>query len=458
MKNNYKLIFSFGRVPIDFVIVFFSSIASYFLRPYTEFIPFIQILFLESQLISFGKYLIFSYIISFGFLIISSLSGLYSFKVRRLWKESVILFLSNSLLILCIPSVYALLWVETFFSRGVLMMIFLQIFIYAFISRVLLNSVYRFFAKKGKYLSNIAIFGDSSAINYAYKRIKNNYLFNCVYKNAYFDPKNIPIKDIDEIWFAKGRINKYENDLLHFAQSNQKLFRIIPNARDVLYAKTEESEISGMPILSMCFTRINGWNRVFKRLFDVIFSIIFIFLFSPFFIVVSCLIKLDSKGSVFYNSTRVGKNGKCFNMIKFRTMVNNADVLKEKLLSKNIRKNSPLFKIKSDPRVTKIGKVLRRFSIDELPQLFNVLIGDLSLVGPRAHLPDELVKYSPDQSRVLIVKPGITGISQVSGRSDLPFEKEIELDLYYIVNWSFLWDLFIIIKTVNVVIEGSGAD
>jgi lipopolysaccharide/colanic/teichoic acid biosynthesis glycosyltransferase len=143
-------------------------------------------------------------------------------------------------------------------------------------------------------------------------------------------------------------------------------------------------------------------------------------------------------------------------VFKFRSMVQNADALKETLLKKNERRDGPLFKIKNDPRITKLGKFLRRFDIDELPQLFNVVLGHMSLVGPRPHLPAEVARYKSYERRVFAVKPGITGLAQISGRSDLPFEEEVRLDLQYIEEWSLRRDIKILLYTVAVVLGKGG--
>jgi lipopolysaccharide/colanic/teichoic acid biosynthesis glycosyltransferase len=168
------------------------------------------------------------------------------------------------------------------------------------------------------------------------------------------------------------------------------------------------------------------------------------------------LIKLDSRGPVFYLQRRVGKDGHTFTMVKFRTMVRDAESLRAKLLAAN-EGAGLLFKMRSDPRVTRTGRWLRRYSIDELPQLLNVITGSMSLVGPRPPLPEETRKYGPDVRRRLLVKPGLTGLWQVSGRSDLPWDEAVRLDLRYVEDWSLAMDALILWKTVRAVLGGNGA-
>jgi len=179
-------------------------------------------------------------------------------------------------------------------------------------------------------------------------------------------------------------------------------------------------------------------------------------LLSPVFAVIAVLIKTTSKGPVFYRQERVGKDGTSFQMTKFRSMVPNAHQMLAPLAEKS-HGNELLFKMRDDPRVTKVGKVLRRYSIDELPQLLDVLRGDMSLVGPRPPLPTEVAQYGEDVHRRLLVKPGMTGLWQVSGRSDLSWEDSVRLDLYYVENWSLTQDLMILWRTARAVLHGGGA-
>ena len=194
-----------------------------------------------------------------------------------------------------------------------------------------------------------------------------------------------------------------------------------------------------------------------KRCFDVIASGIALVLLSGVFLIISILIKLDDPhGKVFYSQTRLGKDGRKFQMWKFRSMVADADKMVDKLLKKNDVEGA-MFKIKDDPRITRVGRVLRKHSLDELPQLYNVLRGDMSLVGPRPPLPREVVKYTDYDRQRLAVIPGCTGLWQVSGRSNLSFSEMVTLDIQYINNASFAQDILILLKAFSVFIHPTGA-
>ncbi len=197
-------------------------------------------------------------------------------------------------------------------------------------------------------------------------------------------------------------------------------------------------------------------NRL-KRYFDFLVSFFGIILLSPFLLLVAILIKLDSRGPIIYQQVRVGQYGRHFNFLKFRSMCYNADTMKNELMKFNESKDGVLFKMKKDPRITRIGRFLRKFSIDELPQLFNVLVGDMSLVGPRPPLPAEVKNYTLEDRKRLNVRPGITCIWQTSGRSDTSFQQQVELDKEYIASKGLLQDLWILVKTIPAVFFGRGA-
>jgi exopolysaccharide biosynthesis polyprenyl glycosylphosphotransferase len=193
-----------------------------------------------------------------------------------------------------------------------------------------------------------------------------------------------------------------------------------------------------------------------KRIIDIVFSILGIVVLAPLMLIVMMLIKLESKGPVFFGQNRVGLNGKQFKMYKFRSMVVNAEDLLDKLHDKN-EMSGPMFKMKDDPRITKVGKFIRKTSIDELPQLFNVLIGEMSLVGPRPNLPKEVIQFSEGQKQKLIVKPGITCYWQVMGRNNIDFERWVELDIKYIKERSLWLDLKLILRTFTVLFGDENA-
>jgi exopolysaccharide biosynthesis polyprenyl glycosylphosphotransferase len=231
---------------------------------------------------------------------------------------------------------------------------------------------------------------------------------------------------------------------------------LAPALLDVAGPRTSIRSAAGLPLLYMDHPDLTGIRQAVKSVFDRLAAFSALLVLAPLFLAIAAAIKLGDGGPVLFRQVRVGCNGRSFHVVKFRTMVRNAEQQKVLLEQRN-EGNGVLFKIRDDPRVTRAGSWLRRFSLDELPQLINVLVGQMSLVGPRPALPDEAAKYGDYVRRRLAVRPGITGLWQVSGRSDLPWEEAVRLDLRYVENWSFALDLQIIWKTWSAVIRGHGA-
>lgn len=229
-----------------------------------------------------------------------------------------------------------------------------------------------------------------------------------------------------------------------------------PALTDVAGPRIHTQQVAGLPLMHVTTPTLEGGQRVAKRLFDIAISGVLIIIASPIMALLALVITLDSRGPVLFRQERIGIGGAPFKMLKFRSMVVDAEAQLAKLADRN-EANGVLFKIKNDPRITRVGGVLRRYSLDELPQLFNIFAGSMSLVGPRPPLPQEVAAYEHDVRRRLLVKPGLTGLWQVSGRSNLSWQDSVRLDLYYVENWSLAGDLVIILRTVRAVFFSTGA-
>ena len=234
---------------------------------------------------------------------------------------------------------------------------------------------------------------------------------------------------------------------------------LAPALTNIAGPRIHTQPVAGLPLIHVDHPTYRGANRILKRLFDLFGSVALVVLFSPVLLSVAVAIKMTSKGPVFFRQDRVGLNGETFKMIKFRSMVVDAETRLAALKQAQTADagNQVLFKMKNDPRITGVGRFIRRFSIDELPQLFNVVVGDMSLVGPRPPLRSEVDLYGADALRRLLVKPGMTGLWQVSGRSDLTWDDSVRLDVYYVENWSITGDLAILWRTARAVVGSSGA-
>jgi exopolysaccharide biosynthesis polyprenyl glycosylphosphotransferase len=231
---------------------------------------------------------------------------------------------------------------------------------------------------------------------------------------------------------------------------------VSPALLDVAGPRTTVRPTAGLTLLHVDHPQLDGFRVVLKDLFDRTAAGAALIMLAPLMAVLALTIKLHDRGPALFTQTRVGKDGRAFRIYKFRTMVVDAEQRKKELLTAHAR-DHVLFKLRNDPRVTAIGAHLRRWSVDELPQLFNVFLGDMSLVGPRPALPEEADRYAEHVRRRLVVKPGITGLWQVGGRSDLTWDESVRLDLRYVENWSFALDIQILWKTISVMLRRSGA-
>jgi len=262
---------------------------------------------------------------------------------------------------------------------------------------------------------------------------------------------------VDEIVFAVTRKKLDEmKQIFLFCEELGIRARVAMNFFQNRVARIEIEELEGIPILTFTTTPSNETQLAAKRLLDIAVSALLLFLAAPIILLVAIAIKLTSPGSVFFKQTRIGLNGRIFTLYKFRTMIEDAHERREEVSHLN-EMTGPVFKAKDDPRVTAIGRVLRKFSLDEIPQLWNVFRGDMSLVGPRPPIPEEVANYHRWHRRRLSMKPGLTCLWQISGRNNVDFDRWMQMDLQYIDNWSPLLDLKILVRTIPAVLSGRGA-
>ena len=245
--------------------------------------------------------------------------------------------------------------------------------------------------------------------------------------------------------------------VIHQCQEMKIDVSIVPRFFEALSARAEIEDIEGLPILSLPrYSRHGLVMRIAKRFLDLIVATLAVILLAPILLLVSLAIKLDSRGPIFFNQERMGKNHKRFRMYKFRSMQVGSDRQKDELAELN-EATGPIFKMKDDPRITRVGRVIRRLSIDELPQLINVFRGEMSLVGPRPLPIEEALACKGTADMRHLVQPGITGLWQILGRSDIPYTEMIQLDYLYVTNWTLKWDIKIILRTVIAIMRKRGA-
>jgi exopolysaccharide biosynthesis polyprenyl glycosylphosphotransferase len=230
----------------------------------------------------------------------------------------------------------------------------------------------------------------------------------------------------------------------------------VPDLFQVTKNQMTVADLNGIPLITTRDVSIQGWNLILKRVSDFVLAGFMALVALPIMAMIAVAVKLDSPGPVLYSQSRVGRNGKEFRCFKFRSMVDGAEQLQQQLDELN-ESTGPLFKMRDDPRCTRVGRWLRRLSLDELPQMINVFRGEMSLIGPRPNLPSEVAHYQEWHKKRLSVSPGITGLWQVSGRSDLTFDEMVLLDIYYVENWSLGLDLSILLRSIPAVLGARGA-
>jgi exopolysaccharide biosynthesis polyprenyl glycosylphosphotransferase len=253
-------------------------------------------------------------------------------------------------------------------------------------------------------------------------------------------------------WRARERIV----GLVRICEDKGIRVRIVPDLFQMSLNRVDLDSLGGIPLIAVRAPSLRGWPFQIKRALDIGISAVLLLLISPILLLIAIAIRLESHGDILFRQPRVGRDGQTFTCFKFRSMVEGADNARAALWRHN-EATGPIFKMRDDPRITRVGRFIRRFSIDELPQLWNVLRGDMSLVGPRPPMPSEVASYADWHRRRLEVAPGITGLWQVSGRSDLTFDEMVLLDLFYAENWSLGLDLKILLRTVPTVLRGTGA-
>jgi len=469
MKKS-EIAFGILRIPIDIVMIVLAFFSAYHLRTVTDLIPGINLPFDLSSFPPINEYIQFSGWVGVILLALFAINGMYSLKSSHKLSREIgkVVWLAIVWILLIIAYYFVIR--EFPFSRLVLIYSFLLTIIYTSVGRYIINKVQRIFLKMGFGRRKILFVGLNKITDELKKVFKDDLRFEVVGAIGAEEITDlneiIKNKNVDEVIQTKSDLSKADaEDVLNFCRENHIQYNFVPDIVQVQRTNIDITTPSGIPLISLKPTPLDGWGRVMKRVFDILGALIGLIIFSPVFLLVAIAIKIDGKGTVIFKFLddggrvkRVGQYGRLFNFYKFRSMKPKTHNLRyTDLAEQDLRKDSPMVKIKNDPRVTRVGKFIRKWSIDELPQLWNVFTGDMSLVGPRPHLPEEVEKYDQHHKFVLSLKPGITGMAQISGRSNLDFEKEIQLDTYYIENWSLWTDIRIILKTFKVVFTGKEA-
>ncbi len=465
MKKS-ELLFNLLSILVDFAMIIVAGILAYYLRfDLADIRPvlyqlalaeYIKVLFLVSPLI----------------ILLLALAGLYNLKgTRRISHElgRIFLAISSGLLVIVILFFFN----QTVFpSRLIVLMSWVLVIILVSVGRMMLLLMQRSMLKQGTGLHKLVVIDPGTPHSSIVKEISSRPELGYKIVEIINFTNNTPeillrleqirsSTGIDELLLANPYLPKEVNEkLLAFCRDYNILFNFVPDMFETARTNVGVETISGVPVIVLKSTPLDGWGSVIKRTMDIVISLFALIVTSPIFLVTAIVIKLTDKGPVFFHQQRAAGLG-AFECYKFRSMYHtmsegtvSGDKMREEIEKQNSRVG-PYVKIKNDPRVTAIGKIIRRTKIDELPQLWHILRGQMSLVGPRVHMVKEVDKFRSSYKKLFVLKPGATGLTQITQASDKPeisWEEEIKLDQFYIENWSLWLDLYIIFKTVLILI------
>lgn len=448
------LFFNAFRLPVDFVMLILAGIVNYVLR--TKLLSFFRPVYFEFNL-PMIDYIYLVIFVSLIFVGSYAISGLYSMKNRIGRVEEFLKIVVASSAGVMIIIVYIFLRQELFNSRFLVLGGWFFAVIFVFLGRLLVRRIQNYSMAHFKFgLHKTLIIGDNGASVRILEQFQKDPLSGAIVVKHLKNPELEEVASvagnpgIDEVILADSNYPSPKvSELIDFCNDNHLIFKFVPNVYHALSSNFEVASVSGIPLIELKRTALDGWGKIIKRFIDIMLSLIALTALGPLFLIIAFAIKWETEGPVFVRLKRISR-GREFEMIKFRSMIDNAHKLNEYLrsLGNDRAQAGPLWKLKNDPRITRVGKLIRKTRIDELPQFVNILKGDMSFVGPRPHQSEEIERYEKHHKKVLAIKAGATGLAQVSGSSDLSFEEEVALDSFYIDNWSLSLDIKIIFKTV----------
>ncbi len=466
MKKS-ELAFAVIQVPVDFIAIAAAAALAYYVRLRTDVAGEDPLLF------TFREYSGIVVMIALVWLAIFALGGLYNLRrSQRVVDELYRSFLSVSAGTMAII-IFIFLRRELFFSsRFIILATWIFAILFVTLGRFIVRRIQVALYQRGIGIHRVVVVGKNRTGGIIVSDLSG------AAKKGYSVLEVLPspmdaAATIDCLRHLKELHVKYKIDqiiqtdpltprdnvvrLIDFSDEQKIVFKYAPDLFQTAATNIEVRPTAGIPLVELRRTPLDGWGRIAKRVLDIVGSVILIILSSPIMLVTAIAIKLDSPGKVFFSYKRIGQNGEAFTYFKFRSMYRDAHKFRydPKFQAKvqNMRKGTPMIKFKDDPRITRVGRVIRKYSIDELPEFFNVFIGKMSLVGPRPHEPEEVATYQKHHKKVLTLKPGVTGLPQISGRSDLNFEEEVRLDTYYIESWSLKLDIYILFRTPIVLLK-----
>ncbi|MSU75037.1 MAG: sugar transferase [Candidatus Magasanikbacteria bacterium] len=472
--KRFELIFTFLQLPIDYLMLLLAGASAYALR-FSPWIVAIRPVSFAAKL-SWERYWPIVALVALGWLIIFAFSGLYSANPNRKLARDLTRVVMACCTGFSAITIYVFFTLGKFDSRFLVLAGWGLAIIFVALGRMLLHGCKALLYRAGVGLRRTVIIGGGSIAN----TIQNTFAsqrrlgFNVVETFPRFSRTNasamLKLKP-DEIIFTDPKGNETETlAAIDWANIHHITFKYSADLFATVSSNMMVSTVAGIPIIELRRTRLTGWGRITKRLFDIIGGLILFTISTPLYLITILIIYIETGRPAIYKNERVGQYGHKFFTFKFRTMYQKFSTgpqfgrsgqaalkTEAKLIKTQNSKSGPIYKIKDDPRITPVGRWLRKWSLDELPQFWNVIKGDMSLVGPRPHQPREVAGYENEHQVVFTIKPGLTGLPQISGRSNLTFEEEIKLDAFYIENWNVYLDFIILVKTPFVVLRKTGS-
>lgn len=471
--KRLDLFFSAVRVPLDALMIVLAGWTAYWVRIHPRVDAVLPVRFhidaSELLRIALGVAMVWIFVFAFN--------RLYSVRRRSIREEigRVIFAVSTGMMLVFTVIFFSR---EIFDSRFIVLAAWVLAMVYIIGARLLLRLAQRFLLARGYGQRHLILIGSKETTIPLVQEFtaKPGLGYRVLGTRAALDAPTMSWilrkkarMGVDQLLLTNPFVRRADTlALLAFCEQHHIAFAYTADLLEAATSHLEPHTYAGIPLFELKRTPLDGWGRIYKRLFDIGASLFLILLTLPLQLGVAMVLLCERQGGILFRTLpngkpvqRVGEGGVPFTFIKFRSMVKDAHKLrfdKDFLAAHgNEREGTPLFKLERDPRITRFGQLIRRTSIDELPQLYLALLGRMSLVGPRPHFPEEVAQYQPEHLKVLTIKPGITGMAQVSGRANLPFDDEVRLDTYYIENWSPLLDLQILLKTAWVVLVSRGA-
>ncbi|PIR78209.1 MAG: hypothetical protein COU28_02960 [Candidatus Magasanikbacteria bacterium CG10_big_fil_rev_8_21_14_0_10_36_16] len=461
MKRS-EILLMILQVPIDFLMLVLAGFSAYSLR-FSPWIVSIKPVIFGLQL---SEFLNIVGVFAVVWLFIFAVLGLYSVNPNRRFAKDLAKVIFACFVGLSVVALYIVLSGNLFDSRFLVVSSWAFAMFYVMFGRFLVRGLKALLYRLGIGLRRVVIIGSENISETIVNTLNSNprlgYKVVQVYKNYNKKlNKELLSLNLNEIIFVNPRANEEETlQAKYFTDLHHIVFKYSADIFATYSTNMLVYTLAGVPIVELKKTPLDGWGRISKRIFDIVMSIIILIIISPVMLLTTIIILIETGRPIIYKNERIGIRGMKFFTLKFRSMYQQdstgsqfgksgleAEKKEKELINKNGSKQGPIYKIENDPRVTPFGRLIRRFSIDELPQFFNVLFGNMSIVGPRPHQPREVEKYADKYPDVFVLKPGITGLSQISGRSDLSFEEEMKLDIFYTEKWSLYLDFIIFFKT-----------